>query len=129
MSGVLRVLLAQVIIVVLIGCFVAICAQFFVAGIQYFEIFRSQKSHLFELFGIEVNLVTAGFLIVAYLVMMLVRKTAHMPKWESPADIIYSAQNRRHEMAPKKGLLTIFASFVSLAGGASLGQYGPLVHL
>lgn len=129
MLGVLRVLLTQVMIAVLIACFVAICAHFFVAGIQYFEIFRSQQSHLFELFGLEINLVTAGFLILAYLIVMLVRKTAHMPRWESPADIIYSAQNRRHKTAPKKGLLTVFVSFVSLAGGASLGQYGPLVHL
>ena len=129
MSGVLRVLLAQVVIVALIGGFVGVCAHFFVAGIQYFEVFRTQKSHLFEFFGVQVNLVTAGLLLAAYLVVMLVRKIGQMQKWESPADIIYSAQNRTHEMAPKKGLLTIFASFVSLAGGASLGQYGPLVHL
>jgi len=129
LSGVLRILLAQVIIVMLIGGFVGICAHIFVAGIQYFEVFRSQKSHLFELFGVQVNLVTAGFLLAAYLVVMMVRKTSQMQKWESPADIIYAAQNRTHEMEPKKGLLTIFASFISLAGGASLGQYGPLVHL
>ena len=129
MSGVLRVLLAQVIIVALIGGFVAVCAHFFVAGIQYFEVFRSQQSQFFELFGLRVNLLTAGLLIAAYLVVMLVRNAGQLPKWESPADILYAAQNRKHEMAPKGGLLTIFASFVSLAGGASLGQYGPLVHL
>lgn len=129
MSGVLRVLLAQVIIVMLIGGFVAICAHVFVTGIQYFEVFRTQRHHFFELFGIRVNLVTAGLLLAAYFVVIMVRKIGQMPKWESPADIIYSAQNRNHEIAPKKGFLTIFASFVSLAGGASLGQYGPLVHL
>ena len=129
MSGVLRVLLAQVIIVVLIGAFVAVCAHFFVAGIQYFEVFRGQHNQMLELFGLQVNLVTAGLLVAAYLLVMLIRKTAQMPKWESPADIIYTAQNRQHDMPPKKGLLTIFASFISLAGGASLGQYGPLVHL
>ena len=129
MSGVLRVLLAQVMIVMLIGGFVAICAHYFVAGIQYFEVFRTQQSQLFKLLGVQVNIVTAGLLLIAYLVVILVRKTGQMSKWETPADIIYSAQNRTHEMAPKKGLLTIFVSFISLAGGASLGQYGPLVHL
>ena len=129
MSVVLRVLVIQVLIVVLIGAFVAVCAHFFVAGIQYFEVFRGQQSHLLDLFGLQVNVVTAGLLIAAYLAVMLLRKAGQMPKWESPADIIYSAQNRQHDMPPKKGLLTIFASFISLAGGASLGQYGPLVHL
>jgi len=128
-SGVLRVLLAQLFIVVLIGAFVAVCAHFFVAGIQYFEVLRGQQNQMFELFGLQVNVVTAGLLVAAYLVVMLVRRTARMPTWESPADIIYTAQNRQHDMPPKKGLLTIFASFISLAGGASLGQYGPLVHL
>ena len=71
MSGVLRVLLAQVIIVVLIGAFVAVCAHFFVAGIQYFEVLRGQHHQTFELFGLQVNLVTAGLLVAAYLLVML----------------------------------------------------------
>ena len=129
MTGVLRVLIAQVVIVALIGGFVSVCAHFFVAGIQYFENFRGQKTHLIEIFGFSINFWTAGLLIGAYILVLLVRSVGHMPKWESPADIIYCAQNRQHDMAPKGGLLTIFASFVSLAGGASLGQYGPLVHL
>ena len=129
MTGVLRVLIAQVVIVALIGGFVSVCAHFFVAGIQYFENFRGQKTHLIEILGFSFNFWTAGLLIGAYILVLLVRSVGHMPKWESPADIIYCAQNRQHDMASKGGLLTIFASFVSLAGGASLGQYGPLVHL
>ena len=129
MSGVLRVLLVQIMIVVLIGAFVAICAHYFVAGIQYFEVFRTQQRQLFELFGVQVNLVTAGLLLIAYIVVILVRKTGQLAKWESLAAIIYVAQNRTHMMILTKALFTIFTSFVSLAGGASLGQYGPLVHL
>ncbi|MBL6606341.1 MAG: chloride channel protein [Alphaproteobacteria bacterium] len=129
MIGVSRVLIAQVAIVALIGGFVSFCAHFFVAGIQYFENFRSQQTQYIDIFGFSFNLWTAGLLISAYLLVILVRTVGHMPKWESPADIIYCAQNRQHQLATKGGLLTIFASFVSLAGGASLGQYGPLVHL
>lgn len=127
--GVSRVLVAQVLIVALIGSFVSICAYFFVAGIKYFENFRNQQTHLIDIFGFSFNFWTAGLLISAYLLVLFVRAVGRMPKWESPADIIYCAQNRQHKLATKGGLLTIFASFVSLAGGASLGQYGPLVHL
>ena len=125
----MRVLIAQVAIVALIGGLISVCAHFFVAGIQYFENFRGQQTHLFDIFGFSFNFWTAGLLMGAYLLVLLVRLAGQIPKWESPADIIYCAQNRQHDIAPKGGLLTIFASFVSLAGGASLGQYGPLVHL
>ena len=129
MTGVSRVLIVQVVIVALIGGFVSLCAHFFVAGIQYFENLRGQQNHFTEIFGFSINLWTAGLLVSAYLLVLFVRAVGHIPKWESPADIIYCAQNRQHQLAPKGGLLTILASFVSLAGGASLGQYGPLVHL
>ena len=129
MTGISRVLIVQVVIVALIGGFVSLCAHFFVAGIQYFENLRGQQTHLTEIFGFSINLWTAGLLISAYLLVLFMRAVGHIPKWESPADIIYCAQNRQHQLAPKSGLLTILASFVSLAGGASLGQYGPLVHL
>ena len=129
MTGVSRVLIVQVVIVALIGGFVSLCAHFFVAGIQYSENLRGQQTHLTEVFGLSINLWTAGLLVSAYVLVLFVRAVGHIPKWESPADIIYCAQNRQHQLAPKGGLLTILASFVSLAGGASLGQYGPLVHL
>ena len=127
MTGVLRVLIAQVVIVALIGGFISVCAHFFVAGIQYFENFRGQQTHLVDIFGFLINFWTAGLLMGAYLLVLLVRLAGQIPKWESPADIIYCAQNRQYDIAPKGGLLTIFASFVSLAGGASLGQYGRQV--
>jgi len=129
MVAVLRILLAQVLAVSLIGGLIAIIAHYFVTGIRFFEIFRGQESNLLDLFGFQVNLWTAGLLLIAYLLVLAIRHFGQMPKWESPADIIYCAQNRKQEMTPKKGLLTIIASFISLSGGASLGQYGPLVHL
>ena len=72
MTGVLRVLIAQVVIVALIGGFVSVCAHFFVAGIQYFENFRGQKTHLIEIFGFSINFWTAGLLIGAYILVLLV---------------------------------------------------------
>ena len=129
MISVLRILIAQIAIVAIIGGFVSLCAQYFVVGIQYFENFRGQQTHFYEIFGFSINFWPAAALTGSFLVVLLIRKFGKMPKWETPADIIYCAQNRRHDIKPKSGLLTIIASFVSLAGGASLGQYGPLVHL
>ena len=101
MTGVFRILIGQVIITALIGCFVSICAHFFVAGIQYFENFRGKQTHFIEIYGFSFNFWIAGLLIGAYLLVLLVRRIGHLPKWESPADIIYCAQNLQHEIAPK----------------------------
>ena len=128
-TAVLRVLIAQVMVVSFIGIFIAIIAHYFVAGIQYFEMFRGQQSYLLNFIGFQINLWTASLLLIAYLLVVAIRHFGQMSKWESPADIIYCAQNPQQGMTIKKNILTIVASFVSLSGGASLGQYGPLVHL
>ena len=46
-----------------------------------------------------------------------------------PADAIYAVQLRERLPKPVAGLLSTFASILSLGCGASVGQYGPVVYL
>ncbi|MCD1585655.1 chloride channel protein [Halomonas profundus] len=47
----------------------------------------------------------------------------------TPADAIAAVQTRRGRLPAKAGALSALSGLVSLGAGASVGQYGPLVHL
>ena len=127
--NIFRILFSQTIVVALIGCFISVAAHYFVEGIKFFESLRKEDFYTIEIYGFSINFLIPTLLIFSYILVLFLRHFGDVKKWESPADIIYCAQNQRNELPPKTGLLTILASFVSLAGGAPLGQYGPLVHL
>src|SRR5690606_27942924 len=46
-----------------------------------------------------------------------------------PADAIAAVQTRRGRLPFKAGVLSMLSALVSLGSGASVGQYGPLVHM
>ncbi|WP_246389928.1 chloride channel protein [Halomonas cerina] len=46
-----------------------------------------------------------------------------------PADVIAAVQTRRGRLPARAGSLSALSALVSLGSGASVGQYGPLVHL
>ena len=50
-------------------------------------------------------------------------------RYHGPADVILSAHSPSTELDVKTGFLSTFSAFISASGGASVGQYGPLVHL
>ena len=68
-------------------------------------------------------------LLVAISLVLLLRRTAGINRWQGPSDTIDHAHRQTAAMNIKQGLTSIAASFISLAGGASLGQYGPIVHI
>ena len=49
-------------------------------------------------------------------------------RWHGPAESILAAHVPIRRPNTEAGLLSTLASAISLAGGASVGQYGPLVH-
>ena len=59
----------------------------------------------------------------------MVKKYLNIARYHGPADVILSAHSKNVELEIKTGFLSTFAAFVSASGGASVGQYGPLVHL
>lgn len=66
----------------------------------------------------------AGGLIVGLLALLLPGGRFH-----GPPDAIRSAQSVDASMPAKSGVVSAIASWVALGSGASVGQYGPLVHL
>ena len=55
----------------------------------------------------------------------------HIPERRphGPPDVIRVVQGLEGRIAPRSGFLSALTSLVSLGTGASVGQYGPLVHL
>ncbi len=67
---------------------------------------------------------TVGGLIVGGLALATKDRRFH-----GPPDAIHAAQTIDSKVPAKDGLLSALAAIVSLGSGASVGQYGPLVHL
>ena len=66
----------------------------------------------------------AGGLIVGLLHRCIPERRSH-----GPPDVIRSVQGLDGRIPARSGFLSALASVVSLGAGASVGQYGPLVHL
>ncbi len=67
---------------------------------------------------------TLGGLIVGYLHRLIPERRPH-----TPADAIAAVQTRRGQLPARAGGITALSALISLGAGASVGQYGPLVHL
>ncbi|GED21966.1 chloride channel protein [Halomonas halmophila] len=65
-----------------------------------------------------------GGLVVGQLHRVIRERRPH-----TPADLIAAVQTRRGRLPPRAGLLSALSGLVSLGSGASVGQYGPLVHM
>ena len=57
-----------------------------------------------------------------------IKKYLNAPAFHGVADSIYFAHKSSDSTDIKTGMLSTLAAFVSASGGASVGQYGPLVH-
>lgn len=128
-SGVMRNLLTTVIIGFLIGLMMAAVSNLFVVGIAWLT--RARESAVLPLVafgGRSYNLMPIVALAIAALVIVYLRKKLGMPRFFGPADSIYAAHRTDNELNVKYGLGSTLAAFVAAGGGASVGQYGPLVH-
>ena len=74
------------------------------------------------------SLVPMVWLICAAGLLWGIRRLFDITRWHGPADSIFGAHRLDNEIDVKAGVGSTIAAFVSLGGGASVGQYGPLVH-
>lgn len=70
-----------------------------------------------------------GAPILGGLVVGLLHRGIAERRPHGPADVIAAVQTRRGRLPLRPGLLSALSSLVSLGSGASVGQYGPLVHI
>ena len=120
---VVKYLLASILIGVVLGISGAFAAQGFRSGIvvvtKYLEFFFSnQPNFLFFVITLSIALVFVHFSKV------LIKGKP----FQSVSDSIYLAHKYNNETNVKIGIVSTIAAFFSASGGASIGQYGPLVH-
>ena len=114
----------------LMGAIMAFFANLFVNTVSYIS---SVRDH-FSLFTIkfadlELNYLPLLTLIIAALLINFLKSTFKVQRWNGPADAIYAAHRTDNELDIKIGYLSTLTALISASGGASVGQYGPLVHL
>ena len=67
-------------------------------------------------------------LVIAGLIVVWIRTSLGIGRWHGPADSIHAAHRTDNELDIRAGFGSTLAALVSAGGGASVGQYGPLVH-
>lgn len=65
---------------------------------------------------------------IAAVLVQFIKNKFQIARWQGPQDTIYAAHRVDNELNVKVGIASTLAAFFSAAGGASVGQYGPLVH-
>ena len=122
-----------VILIIAVGLFigtaVALATKVFVNSILYLTDLRENAS-IFKtkIMGTDLNFAPVITLLIAALVINLVKKYAKITRFHGPADSIYGAHRTDNEIDTKTGYFSTFSALISAGGGASVGQYGPLVH-
>ena len=121
--AVIKYLIASIFVGVILGIGGAFAAQGFRSGIviisNYAEkLFAQDPNFLFYLITLSVALVLVHYS----------RKLVNGKPFQSVSDSIYLAHKSNNETDLKVGFVSTLAAFFSASGGASIGQYGPLVH-
>ena len=112
-----------------IGLSVSLVASIFVEGLRFFYDQRQvMDGYLPSLKIADGSLVPLIWLVGAAFLLWGVRRLFNITRWHGPADSIFGAHRLDNEIDVKAGIGSTLAAFISLGGGASVGQYGPLVH-
>ena len=115
-----------IILAVLIGIIVSFAVQGFISFVSFFESYLRGDNHI--LLGLPKPVLIISGPIIAGIIVAIIFKLANLDKWHGPAESILASHVPTKRPNTEAGLLSTLASAVSLAGGASVGQYGPLVH-
>ena len=128
-SRAMTLILLDLLVGGILGVLVSIAAALFVAGTRLFsELQLDWQTIQFSIWGVEFHPAIFLMLGVAAAIIFIVRRLFGLTQWHGPADTIYAAHSTKAEIDVRRGIGSTLAAFVSAAGGASVGQYGPLVH-
>ena len=115
-----------IILAILIGIIVSFAVQGFISFVSFFQSYLRGDNHL--LLGLPKPLLILSGPIIAGVIVAVIFNLAKLDRWHGPAESILASHVPSKRPNTEAGLLSTLASAVSLAGGASVGQYGPLVH-
>ena len=114
----------------LMGGLMAFFANLFVNTVALLSSYRSNIDlFTLKMNGADLNYLPIITLIIAASIIILIRKGFKIRRWNGPADAIYAAHRTDNELDTKAGYFSTLVALISASGGASVGQYGPLVHL
>lgn len=123
--------LGLVVLGALIGSLAALAAVGFVSAVIWLNDLllisprgRMMFDHPEALAIATVAVPTLGGLVVGQLHRAIRERRPH-----TPADLIAAVQTRRGRLPARAGFLSALSGLISLGSGASVGQYGPLVHM
>lgn len=113
----------------LIGAVLAVVSNLFVMGVQWFGQQREASDLLsFTLGDQSLSFSSVLFLWAAAAVVVFIKTGLGISRWAGPADSMYAAHQVHQPLDIKTGFASTLAAFASASGGASVGQYGPIVH-
>ena len=123
LSYAVKFTLTSIIIGSILGLVGASAAHYFRVGIVlisdgFSQIINSSYGFFYYVFTLT----------VAALIVHQVKKLNTGKPFQGIADSIFYAHRPDNEADIKSGILSTLAAFISAGGGASVGQYGPLVH-
>ena len=114
----------------IMGGLMAVCANIFVSTVALISSYR----HGIDIFTINIgnfdlNYLPIITLLIAASLIIFIKNSFKIARWNGPADAIYAAHRTDNELDTKVGYLSTLVALISASGGASVGQYGPLVHV
>ena len=122
-------LVTLVILGVGVGITMAVVSNAFVKGVIFLtSTYKSNHLLTFTLQEHQFSLMPLFVIIFAAFSIIYVRKIFGLDRFYGPADSIYAAHRSDNELDVHRGLGSTLSAFISASGGASVGQYGPLVH-
>ena len=125
----IRILIGLVLTGLGFGVLMAFITNGFVMGVGAIASQRDQWDIMtLDVSGMSLSLTPLIAMLIAAVGIIFIRRIFSIKRWHGPADSIYAAHRTDNELDIKAGLGSTLAAFVSASGGASVGQYGPLVH-
>jgi len=114
----------------IMGGLMAVCANIFVSTVALISSYRQS----IDIFTVKINNFDLNYLpiitlIIAASLIVFLKRGFKIARWNGPADAIYAAHRTDNELNTRVGYLSTLVALISASGGASVGQYGPLVHL
>ncbi len=122
-QAVVRYLFASILVGSVLGVSGAFAAQGFRSGIKIISEFLERNYPREPNFFFYLVTLSLAMLFVHYLKFLIKGKS-----FQSVSDSIYLAHKANNETDVRIGMVSTLAAFFSASGGASIGQYGPLVH-
>ncbi|MDP6191521.1 MAG: chloride channel protein, partial [Paracoccaceae bacterium] len=122
-------LVTLIILGVGVGITMAVVSNAFVKGVIFLtSTYNSNQLLTFTFQDHQFSLMPLVVIIFAAFSIIYVRKVFGLDRFYGPADSIYAAHRSDNELDIRRGFGSTLSAFISASGGASVGQYGPLVH-